>query len=200
LGQIKAPFLRCEDISKIAADLLDNYNRVDKIPVDIEALVEFDIGLEIIPQRGLEDRFNVVGFISLDMTAITVDEYVLERQPTRYRFTLAHELGHRELHARAFESLQIKTIEDWRKFYMTLDEQDYGWFERHAYWFAGAILVPEHTLFAEYSRVAARLGIEGLDGAGLSHYGRLTVAGVIAKRFQVSTGVVHRRLNEVGLW
>lgn len=196
---MKAPYLTYEDVSRIAADLLQARDRLDEIPVDVETLVESDIGLNIIPHRGLEDRFGVVGFLSLDMTAITVDEYVLERQPSRYRFTLAHELGHLVLHAKAFEVLKIATIEEWTEFYLTLPEEDHGWFERHAYWFAGAILVPENRLMVEYDKALAKVGAGGLDGAQLSYQARSIIAGAIAKRFCVSTAVVHRRLNEVGI-
>ena len=200
MGQIKSPYLTYDDVDRNAADVLKKHDRLEEVPVDMEALIEFDMGLKIIPQRGLEDEFGVVGFLSFGMTSIIVDEYVLERQPTRYRFTLAHELGHRVLHADSFRLLQVRSVADWVDFYLTLPEQDYGWFERHAYWFAGALLVPEHTLLPQYEAAMAKVGAEGLDGAMLSYRSRSTVAGAIAKRFHVSTGVVSRRLNEVGFW
>ncbi len=200
MGQIKAPYLTYEEINRAAVDLLRTYDHLDKAPVDVEALIEFDVGLDVIPHRGLKDEFGVDGFLSLDMTAITVDEYVLERHPTRYRFTLAHELGHRVLHSEVFEALNIDTIQQWTAFYLGLPEQDHGWFERHAYWFAGAILVPEERLMVEYEAALAKVRASGLDGAQLSYHSRSTVAGAIARRFWVSTVVVHKRLNEVGLW
>lgn len=196
---MKAPYLPYEEIAKVAEQALADYNRLDEFPIDIEALVEFDYGLTIIPERGLEESFSVVGFLSLDMTSITVDEYVLERQPTRYRFTLAHELGHRILHSNELKELASGSPDAWKQHYYTIAEEDYGWFERQAYWFAGAILVPEKTLLLEYDRALKRFGGE-IEVGELSRASRLTLAGSIAKRFHVSTGVLTRRLDEVGLW
>ena len=196
---MKAPYLPYEEIAKIAEQVLKDNGRLDELPVCIEALVELDFGLRIIPERGLEDNSNVVGFLSLDLTSITVDEYVLERQPTRYRFTLAHELGHKVLHAKELGELACQSPGQWKQHYYTLPEEDYGWFERQAYWFAGAILVPEQTLFSEYHGAVERLGGKVQMGE-LSDHSRLTVAGSVAKRFLVSTGVLTRRLDEVGLW
>ena len=52
------------------------------------------MGLEITPVRGLRQRFGIDGSVSLDLGEILVDEWLMERRQARYRFTLAHEIGH----------------------------------------------------------------------------------------------------------
>ena len=197
---VKPPFLKYEDVSAKAEDVLAAYGWDGSIPVDVEALVEFHFGLSIVPVRGLIDKYAVDGFLSLDLTEIYVDESIMEGHPSRYRFTLAHELGHLVLHSEAFRSLDINTKSEWVKFYLGLEENDYGWFERQAYWFAGALLVPEEPLIVQYESVLAKLESRGVAGGMLSVYSRTQLAGAIAKRFEVSTGVVQRRLKEVGVW
>jgi len=199
LEEAKAPFLTYEDVNTKAHETLLACDWNGEIPVDVEAIAEFRLGMDIVPIRGLMDDFSVDGYLTRDLTQIVVDEYVLERHPTRYRFTLAHELGHRILHADAFSSLHIATTDDWKAFYIGLDEQDYGWFERHAYWFAGALLVPDEILVEEYESARSKLQSHGLADSDLSYYSRSQMAGALAKRFLVSTGVMQRRLVEVGV-
>ena len=110
MDPVKAPFLMYEDVSAAAGELLERYGLTSEIPIDIEAIVEFHLGMDIIPCRGMMDRDEVDGFLSLDLTAINVDE------------------------------------------------------------------------------------------GGLTEHSRSVVAGHIAKKFWVSTIVVHKRLREVGIW
>ncbi|MCX6377745.1 MAG: ImmA/IrrE family metallo-endopeptidase [Armatimonadetes bacterium] len=200
MDPITAPFLTYEDVSSVATEFLKRYDPSRQMPVDIEAIIEFGLGLDIVPRRGLMQADEVDGYLSLDLTAINVDEGILERQPTRYRFTLAHELGHHVLHGDLLRTLGIKSPAEWLTFYRTLDEADHGWFERQAYWFAGVVLVPEEHLLTEFESAAEKMAAEGMDGDGLTEQSRLTVAGHIAKKFWVSTVVVRKRLREVGIW
>jgi len=68
------------------------------IPVPIEEIAEFKLGVNIIPIPNLQKTFEVEGFISSDLQNIYVDQFILYERPTRYRFTLAHEIGHIFLH------------------------------------------------------------------------------------------------------
>jgi len=150
LEPVKAPFLTYESVNSKAGDTLRSVNWDERIPVDVESIVEFALGIEIVPVRGLKDRYAVDGFLTLDLARIAVDEYILERHPTRYRFTLAHEVGHMVLHGSIFSSLLIASTQEWLSFYVGLDDHDYGWFERQAYWFAGSLLVPDGALVVEH--------------------------------------------------
>ncbi len=197
---VQAAILTYLDVNDRAAQLLEQNGRLGEVPVDVEALVEIDLGLSIVPYRGLLSGYGIDGIMSLDATTITVDQHVLERQWPRYRFTLAHELGHRVLHSDIIGGLGIASEEEWIEFYLSLSEREHSWFEHQAYWFAGALLLPENTLLAEFRTAIGKVEGEDMSLAQLSVYSRSAVAGAIARRFEVSTGAVQRRLRKLGLW
>ena len=93
-NDVTAPILSYEEINGRAENFLKEYKRENTIPVDIETIVEFDLGLNIFPFPNLQTTFDVDGFISGDLTVIYVDEFIYQQRPARYRFTLAHEVGH----------------------------------------------------------------------------------------------------------
>lgn len=197
---VKAAILTYLDVNDRAAELLKQNGRLDEVPVDVEALVEIDLGLSIVPQRGLLSQYSIDGIMTLDASTFIVDQHVLERQWPRYRFTLAHELGHLVLHSDIIGGLGIGSEEEWIEFYLSLSEREHSWFEHQAYWFAGALLLPEDSLLAEFRTAIGKVEGEDLSLAQLSDYSRSAVAGAIARRFEVSTGAVQRRLGKLGLW
>ena len=93
-SDITAPILSYDDINKRAEDFLREHKRNEILPVDIEAIAEFDLGLNIFPFPNLQKTFDVEGFISGDLDVIYVDEFIYYQRPARYRFTLTHEIGH----------------------------------------------------------------------------------------------------------
>lgn len=114
--------------------------------MDIEAIAEFDLGLNIFPFPNLQETFDVEGFISGDLNVIYVDEFIYYQRPARYRFTLAHEIGHYVFHSDLIASFHPRSIADWSKFILAVDEETYGWLEWQAYSFAAAALVPRVSL------------------------------------------------------
>jgi Zn-dependent peptidase ImmA (M78 family) len=93
-SDIIAPILSYDDINKRAEEFLREYKRNETLPVDIEAITEFDLGLNIFPFPNLQETYDVEGFISGDLNVIYVDEFIHFQQSARYRFALAHEIGH----------------------------------------------------------------------------------------------------------
>ncbi|MBI2561548.1 MAG: ImmA/IrrE family metallo-endopeptidase [candidate division NC10 bacterium] len=170
------------------------------IPIPIEEIVEFNYRIDIIPVPGLQEAFEVDGFISSDLKAITVDAFVYEHRPGRYRFTLAHEVAHAVLHRRIYQAHRFRRVKDWKRFQRDMDEEDRRWLEWQAYAFAGLILVPAEPLLTEYQkaiRVAARVGLS-LQKAG--EVARSYVADWLARRFEVSPQVIEKRLDKDELW
>ncbi len=108
------PFLSYDQLKATAARTLSQSSYADRFPVAIEMLVEREYEMDVVPIRGLQNAFNIDAFISRDMTTISVDEFVLENRLNRYRFTLAHELGHRVLHSDILQAMEFETIEDWK--------------------------------------------------------------------------------------
>jgi Zn-dependent peptidase ImmA (M78 family) len=92
--KIQQPVLSYEQIRERADDFLKAHNPQMIIPVPIENIAEFSMGINIIPIPGLQKLIDVEGFISSDFSSITVDQFVMEERETRYRFTIAHEIGH----------------------------------------------------------------------------------------------------------
>ncbi len=138
-------FLSYEVIWQKAEEFLSRYNPEPKIPVPIEEIIEFDFQIRIRTIPNLASIVEVEGFTSSDLKCIYIDEGVFLRVPTRYRFTLAHEMGHIILHRRIFERVKIDSIDSWMDFYDTLGPQRNAW-ELQAYDFAGLILVPRSDL------------------------------------------------------
>jgi len=99
------PVYSYEDLRKKADEFLLKYNPSGDIPVPIEEIVEFDFKINIVPVLGLQREFEVEGFTSGDLKNIYVDEYTYTDRITRYRFTLAHEIGHIVLHRHLYRAL-----------------------------------------------------------------------------------------------
>lgn len=193
----KARFLTYEQVASIAEEFLSEHGAGDKIPINIEWIAESGLKLEIIPIPGIEIALDTVGWLALNYQSIYVDQDVMLTNPSRYRFTLAHEIGHLVMHGDEFHPLSkyVQTAEDWYKIHLEMDK----WFEDQADWFAGTMLVPEVHLLAEYRKMLSLVYNEGVDETELSEYSHSVIAGRIAKVFQVSTPVVEIRLRKLGL-
>ena len=145
-NEITAPVLSYEDINRRADEFLEQYGRGDTLPVDIEAIAEFDLGLDIFPFPNLQETYDVEGFISGDLTTIYVDEFIYYKRQTRYRFSVAHEVGHYVFHADLMAEVHPQSISEWKGFVLGIDEETYGWLEYQAYTFAAAVLMPRSVL------------------------------------------------------
>ena len=122
----KAPFLQYDDLRVRAEDFLSQYHLQRTIPVPIEAIIELQFGMDIVPMPGL-GHFDVVAYVSQDMNEIRVDEFVQRERPARYRFCLAHELSHKLLHADVFRELRFEDISGWKNLVSNvIPEKEYG--------------------------------------------------------------------------
>jgi hypothetical protein len=84
------------------------------LPVPIEEIVEFGFELEVVPIDGILDDLEVDAFLTSDLKRVYVDAFVLQHRRRRYRFSLAHELAHHELHRRLYEESRVASVRDWR--------------------------------------------------------------------------------------
>ena len=187
------------ELRQEADDFLARYNPEFAIPVPIERIIEKDLGLDIVPFRAYKQRFGLDGSISTDLTTITVDEDCMLAYPNRYRFTLAHEVAHLVLHREYIKSLAADDTEDWKKMILDTNSTDHGRMEYQAYFFAGCVLVPRAPLLTAFGDAKQLLEQRGFDIAELSDVATSTMAGWIAKQFDVSTQVVDKRLKKEGL-
>lgn len=149
-NEITPPILDKDAINAIAERFLSEKGLEDKLPVPVEEIVEFGLKLDIIPFPGLQRDFDTDGFMAGDMSAIYVDEFIFNSRPTRYRFTLAHEIGHIVLHKDIISKIHPSSVADWPDFISNLDSYSYGWLEYQAYEFAGRLLVPRKHIVKHF--------------------------------------------------
>ena len=135
-----------------AADSFLKENKISSIPVDIERVIEVNYRMDIVPLPSLQTAFDIEGFSANDFSAIYVDKYVYERIYNRYRFTLAHEIGHRVLHQQYYNRLSFSKSSDWANILEQIEESDRSSMEYQANMFAGMVLVPKEILKVEFNK------------------------------------------------
>jgi IrrE N-terminal-like domain len=199
-SSLQVPRHSYEELRKRTDNFLRTYNPKGTIPVPIEEIVEFEFGINIVPIPGLHQGFEIDGFISSDLTVISVDQFVYESRPGRYRFTLAHELGHAVLHRRVYEKASISSIKEWKQFVAEIDLQDYEWLEWQAYAFAGLILVPQVPLKKKFAKAVDQAEEAGLSIRKAGDVAKLYISSWLAKEFDVSSQVIEKRLDKDKLW
>lgn len=191
-SDIIAPFKNHNDIFKEAQKFLDKYHPQDTYPLPIEEIAEFHLKLDIIPIPGLHKAFDIDGFLSSNRKSIAVDDGIYQSRPGRYRFTLAHEIGHFILHKAIYEQYTFKNIDEWKRFVENFPEGEYSWFEWQAYEFAGLILVSFSHLEKRYlyhRKQIKDLGVQN-DDVAIDRTIEL-----LAEDFVVSREVILRRLK-----
>ena len=193
--------LSYDALRRLAEEVLEEFHDERTLPVPIEEIVEFDFEIEIVPMEGILDDLEVDAFLTSDLKQIYVDAFVLKHRYRRFRFSLAHELAHHELHRPLYEGTRIRSVRDWQAVQDSISEDDYAWFEFQANSFAGLVLVPAPELADQY-RAAVRAAQEaGLSDETLkSEAGKSHVARWLADQFEVSELVIEKRMEKDGLW
>ena len=151
--------------------------------------------------EGILDDLEVDAFLTSDLAHIYVDAFVMEHRHRRFRFSLAHELAHYELHRPLYEESPVRSVRDWRRVQESISEEDYAWFEFQAHSFAGLVLVPGAELAEQFHTAlqAARQG--GLsDNTIWSEAGKSHIARWLAEQVDVSELVIEKRMEKDGLW
>jgi Zn-dependent peptidase ImmA (M78 family) len=196
----KAPFFRYEDLRRCAESFLTEYHVGREIPVPIEKIIEFELGMDIVPMPGL-GNFDTVAYLSHDLNEIRVDEFIYNHRPNRYRFSLAHELGHRVLHADVFQQFKFTDVETWKHVMAEVIPLDqYRYLEWHANSFAGLILVPAHELRQAFFDDVEKGQGNGVDFDEPATGARELVEAHLADIFEVSAEVIHKRIEFDKLW
>jgi len=190
------PHLTYEEIRRKADEFLTTWypNRV--VPVPIEEIVDLGMGINIVPIHGLEQEFDIDGFTSSDLREISVDLRTYEKNQNRFRFTLAHEVGHIFIHGKILRQVMIRTLEQWRSFYRSLSDFESKLLEFQANCFAGLILVPGEHLEREAGRCLQQICFKsGLPLKENSQTIWETAKNLLAQIFQVSSQVIARRME-----
>ncbi len=196
------PFLTNDQIHEAAMAFLQEYHPQDSLPVPIEEIIELQLGLDIVPTPGLLKGFEIDGFLTRDFSSIYVDDNIQNNRPTRYRFTLAHEVGHLVLHrALLEEQATFDDVDSWRQFVRDLGA-DKDSYEYQGYAFAGYLLVPKHHLAAKVKQCIPEIDaqISAARNAGFPRAKYLdsavnSLANRLSGVFDVSPEVMLRRIK-----
>ena len=195
-NNIKAPIFSYDEIRNHADHFLKQYHPSMKIPIPIEEIAEFQMGLDIVPIPGLLRFFDVDGFTSGDLLNIYVDEFIYSDRLGRYRFTLAHEVGHIILHKEIYSKANFRNIKERKDFINSISEKDHGWLEYQAYSFGGLVLVPREHLIKRTEFYVNRIQEEDISLRENWDVAWDLIAARLAKDFEVSSDVIEKRLNK----
>jgi hypothetical protein len=193
------PVYSYEDLRKKADKFLQDHHPSSNIPVPIEEIVEFDFEINIVPVLGLQREFEVEGFTSGDLQNIYVDEYVYTDRITRYRFTLAHEIGHIVLHRHLYRAHQFDSIEGWKEFINSMSEEEHSWLEYQGYAFAGLILVPGEKLVQSTAEWTKKIKEKRISMKKNWDFAWELITEHVAKAFLVSPDVIEKRMEKDGI-
>lgn len=189
LGEVaQIPFMNKSEIASKAEGLLNEcWDGV--FPIDIEKLCDY-LKIAILPVAGLADSFRIDAFISTDFKTIYADAEKYRRENHRYRFSVAHELGHYILHREYFSS-RVWSFEEWK------DLSGSGVSrvaEFQANYFAGSLLAPERTLLAMLNAELGGSFARNYFTAGSKELKNMLTS--LQKLFNVSKEVVRRRIQD----
>jgi Zn-dependent peptidase ImmA (M78 family) len=131
---------------------------IDSLPVDVFTLTEIELQLNMIPFHDLFSKYGIDAALGQDFSGILVDAetYVMfEKGPiwkqNRLRFSVAHELGHYELHRELAEQQRFQNFEQFFRWIRTSEGQK-GVLEKAANEFAGRLLVPRDRRYPCHHR------------------------------------------------
>ncbi|MCX6162182.1 MAG: ImmA/IrrE family metallo-endopeptidase [Ignavibacteriae bacterium] len=203
LSTFKAPYYTNNQIYEKADSFRAKYWRDKGLPVDIEKIIEFELGITIIPRENLCHIYEgMETSISKDMTEITIDKAISENPASekRLRFSLAHEVGHFVLHKDIYSKFSFNSIEEWIMLINNIPEFQYGMIEKHAYEFAGRLLVPRDELIKEIQvkkdKIKMYLSIiPQFNSEEKTDYLKNYLSGTINDVFGVSASVIERRID-----
>ncbi|MCK4913112.1 MAG: ImmA/IrrE family metallo-endopeptidase [Planctomycetes bacterium] len=167
------------------------------IPVEIDLLAERnELVDDIVPIELLEDKFNVAAVLNYKPNGhfdILVDEDTLDYGRFRANFSIAHEFGHIVLHSKLFDN--CKDIDDVVSLQKRV-KKAYDQIERNANFFAGAILIPQRTIFEDAAKIYEALVEDiGYDGNLIPY----KLYSTLATRYAVNVQPMKIRLEELGL-
>lgn len=195
---LRIRYLANEEIWQKAEDFRSRYVRTDDLPIDIELLIESELGLHIVPTPGIENECNMFALLQTDLKAIRVEEsnYMDDRYENKYRYDLAHEVGHWWLHRKIYERVDLSSPREWAQFIEKIPDRIHSSLEYQAYEFAGRLLVPRNALLEELKlfkknirsvlKLQNTIGVEDI----IPH-----LVGNLNTRFGVSHGVISRRIR-----
>lgn len=192
--------LTYDAIKDKAEEFRGGHPKAQKFPVDIEEVIEFDLGLDIVPARQLCLKTGVEAFLSNDLKSIWVDyeKYHHEYTQARLRFTLAEEVGHYHLHKSIYvQGVNYESEGDFIRDVRGMDEDCVTWIDRQAREFAGRLLVPLEKLEEEIAKNKGRIEdyLKTSTNNDCSDLAKEAFSRRVCANFKVSWEVVKNRIR-----
>lgn len=184
-GQI--PYLGIDEIAQKAEELL-NECWDGCFPINIEVICDY-LGIAVVPVRGLSEEIGAEAYLAVDFKTIYVDLVGYKKESARYRFSVAHELGHYVLH-QVYYPCELGSLEEWQCLVSNLN-----YVEFQANYFAGSLLAPEEELIA-----ALNAEFEGSfvrNCWSKEHKEFSDALSKLRKSFKISKQVLSRRMRDL---
>ncbi|MBI4634311.1 MAG: ImmA/IrrE family metallo-endopeptidase [Deltaproteobacteria bacterium] len=190
------PYLSYADIGSRVQAFLNQHHPSFEIPIPVEEIIELNLGLDIFPFPRLYKDHGLNGFLSRDISTIYVDETQYSQFNEKYRYTLAHELGHYVLHKTCYDDLPFRTPDEYVKWRLSLLQEDISWFETQGEWFAGQLLVPTVQLEKVCNAVVAKYQETFKKFAKMPDDVWSYISNEVATHFDVNPPVVEIRIKK----
>lgn len=190
---MKVPALTNREVIQRATLFLHKYNPSYDYPIPIEEIADQRLDIHVFPIQHLEKLMGIDGSITKDFKTIEIDEYVYISQYDRARFTIAHEIGHFELHRELFDEKLVDSVETFIEYQNSMSVQDWGSLEKQAFVFAQEVLMPRDIFTQEMDARIGKLG--GIDRIIISDLP--TLISQVREIFDVSQFVALSKLKHV---
>ena len=184
------PEVSKEEIIGRAEAVLKKCRLDNEILVDIETVCDA-LCVNILPVADLFRCFHIDAFISADFRTIYVDEGEFRKSSPRYRFSVAHELGHFVLHRDYYPS-GVSGLREWVDASCDLLS---AWAENQANCFAGNLLVPEDKLIQILNNEFGGSFARNYWNASPAEFECIFAR--VGKKFMVSEQVILRRMQDI---
>ena len=192
-----------DEIRSQAERILNEHHPSRTLPIPVDNIVDVKLNFDIVTIHGLKRNFDWDGFLAIGSDEIYVDEFIYENSnyETRYRFTLAHELGHIVLHRDVFEAVKITSFAVYKEFDGSLKQWQKHRMDSEANQFAAYLLIPDDQLATAFAAVEPGLrdNVSEARRQGLSppydEFVRGSAAAELHRDFHVSSMCMRIRLE-----
>lgn len=173
--------------------LIDSFGQDPMIPVEIEIILETLPGVTLDIWPALRPNYSTEGAVCRDVDTgglfVFIDDSLADNSPTRYRMTVAEELGHIILHRSIID--QVTSVKD---FVELQRHPQWREIDRNAKRFAAATLMPGAQLIEHAQELYPRF----VDVAGFGNVNAVLsqLVAKLAQRFEVSPQSMRHRIGE----
>ncbi len=192
----KCPYYSYKEIGNQTESFLNQYHPSQDIPIPVEEIVELKLELNIFPFPRLYKDHGLNGFLSYDLTTIYIDEMQYNQFNEKYRYTLAHELGHYVLHRACYEDLTFQSIEEYTRWIISMPADEISWFETQGEWFASQLLLPTYQLIHTCKTIITKHKEDFKKLPSIPDDIWSYIANEIADYFEVNPPVVENRIKK----